>query len=67
VSLNVALSGLAPGLITEYAIPRFSVGQLFDAALVNRAFRRAAPALSAMDLLDAERIEVGADGSVGFR
>jgi hypothetical protein len=67
VSLSVALQGLAAGLVTEYAVPRFSVAQLFEAAPVNRALSRGAAAFAALGVLDADRIEVSEEGAVRFR
>jgi hypothetical protein len=64
---DVELQGLASNLVTDYSIPRFNVAQLFETKLVTDIFRKAAPILSALNLLDAERLEVSPDGSVRLR
>jgi len=64
---DVQLQGLASNLVTDYDIPRFNVAQLFGAKLVTDIFRKAAPILSALNLLDADRLEVSPDGSVRLR
>ena len=67
LAMNVELQGLASSLITQYPIPRFNVSGLYDAPMVRDAFAKAAPAMTLLDLLDAELIETTADGTVRFR
>jgi len=64
VTMSVEIQGLAGRLVREYAIPRFSVAGLFTAEPVARALQMMAPALSALDILDTRRLQVGEDGSV---
>ncbi len=67
VSGSAELQGAAGSLVSEYAIPPFNIAGLFGMKQVDDALRKAAPAMKALDLLDAERIELTPEGGVRLR
>ncbi len=67
LSGRAELQGAAGSLVSEYAIPPFNITGLFGMKQVDDALRKAAPAMKALDLLDADRIELTEDGGVRLR
>jgi hypothetical protein len=61
------LRTLAGGPTVEYALPRFGVMHLFEHEAVAGPVRRAADALRALDVLDADTIVLEPDGGIGLR
>jgi hypothetical protein len=67
LSGSVELQGAAGSLVSEYAIPPFNLSGLFGMKMVDDALRKLAPAMQALDLLDATRIELTPEGGVRLR
>jgi hypothetical protein len=67
LSGSVELQGIASNLLSEYSIPPFNITGLFGMKLIDTALRRGAPALKALNLLDANSIELTPDGGVVLR
>ncbi len=64
---SVRTRGLLGRLLADYSLPRIDLAPLFEVRPLSDAFRRAAPALAALRVLEAERIEVHGDGAVRLR
>ncbi len=67
LSGTAELQGAAGSLVSEYSIPPFNITGLFGMKLVDDILRKAAPAMAALDLLDADRIELTPEGGVRLR